>query len=522
MEISYYTLDSDLVLELGPYLDDALARACADWECPADLEVTIYFLNEVEPPEATLAPPGQGPVLFALIESSPKWLDNVPLILPAPHRVGTPTDAAGVEWLKRTIGLQTLTKAAQQLSLNSFEIQVGNAFLHALVAREAMRLGLELLEALEVEEVNFAPSANALWALNETEAWDGPADRATALRAGLTILNRLLQNQPNGTDRALLRALKTNYNPWDWLTSSLGLTREEIQARLWEAGSSQVNVRVSAAPPLKLALSCNSGPALLSLEEGERWLRRLVTAPFLDARPISWSPDGERLLMELSGQLAVATPGRPQWLPLVAYPDHVQPVAWVSSEVLAYLAYTARPDGSTEWKGLKFFDIANPQRKLPFVSGIRDYVLSPDRARAVVIGAALEHEDELGVMPRFGPVPGKEITWLGDTGFSPAWSPDGRSLAYVHLEEDGKSYSVRVAVLPDESEVYMVQPGDTLWDISLRFNASVVALMDVNRLTSATILAGQTLVIPRLEATAAAPSIPWPGVSWAAVRRLTG
>jgi LysM repeat protein len=439
--------------------------------------------------------------LYELIKSDPKWLDNTPLILPAPHRAGTATDAAGRQWLKRAIALQTLTKAAQQLSQNRFEARsgAGNAFLHALTAREAARLGLELPEAIDIEELNLVPSADALWALNETELWSQPADRAAALRGGLMILNRLLRDQPAGTEAALFHALRTNDDPWDWLIASLGRTRDELQAKLWEVGASQVAISLPFPPP-DLALSCKAGPALLSLEE--RQLRSFIAAPFLDARPISWSPDGKRLALGLSGQTALLdfeSVGF-AWLPSTSHPQLTQLVDWALGEVAAYLVYTVQPDGSVTGEGLKFFDSIDPQREFPIVSGVRDYVLSPDGTQALVTGAGPEHEGELGVMPVFGPAPGSEITWLGDTGLSPAWSPDGRSLAYIHLEEDSQSYSVRVAVLPAESASYVVQPGDTLWDISLRFNAPVMALMSANRLTSDAIVAGQKLIFPIPEA----------------------
>ncbi|NTW08658.1 MAG: LysM peptidoglycan-binding domain-containing protein [Anaerolineaceae bacterium] len=47
--------------------------------------------------------------------------------------------------------------------------------------------------------------------------------------------------------------------------------------------------------------------------------------------------------------------------------------------------------------------------------------------------------------------------------------------------------------------VYIVQPGDTLWSIAVRFNISLDDLMNANNLTDSNLAAGQQLIIPGLE-----------------------
>ncbi len=52
---------------------------------------------------------------------------------------------------------------------------------------------------------------------------------------------------------------------------------------------------------------------------------------------------------------------------------------------------------------------------------------------------------------------------------------------------------------PPPGPVYIVQPGDTLWDIALRFNVSLESLVSYNNLAGQTIYVGDRLVIPGME-----------------------
>jgi len=49
---------------------------------------------------------------------------------------------------------------------------------------------------------------------------------------------------------------------------------------------------------------------------------------------------------------------------------------------------------------------------------------------------------------------------------------------------------------PGPGQLYVVQRGDTLWDIARRFGTTVQAIMSANNLTSTTIYVGQRLIIP--------------------------
>lgn len=56
-------------------------------------------------------------------------------------------------------------------------------------------------------------------------------------------------------------------------------------------------------------------------------------------------------------------------------------------------------------------------------------------------------------------------------------------------------------IVSDEFEFYNVQKGDSLWQISKKFNITVPELIDINNLQDLTIQIGQTLIIPKQENT---------------------
>lgn len=51
--------------------------------------------------------------------------------------------------------------------------------------------------------------------------------------------------------------------------------------------------------------------------------------------------------------------------------------------------------------------------------------------------------------------------------------------------------------IPDTESVYVVQKGDTLYSIALKYNTNIQALIDKNNLTNAVLTVGQTLQIPK-------------------------
>ena len=52
----------------------------------------------------------------------------------------------------------------------------------------------------------------------------------------------------------------------------------------------------------------------------------------------------------------------------------------------------------------------------------------------------------------------------------------------------------------EEGPTYIVQAGDTLWDIASRFNVNLDDLMATNNLEDGNLVVGQEVIIPGLEA----------------------
>ncbi len=52
---------------------------------------------------------------------------------------------------------------------------------------------------------------------------------------------------------------------------------------------------------------------------------------------------------------------------------------------------------------------------------------------------------------------------------------------------------------PPPGPVYIVQSGDTLWDIAIRFNVTVTDIMAANNMVSQDIFVGDQLIIPGLD-----------------------
>lgn len=432
-EIMYTEAEADLVTdELAPYLDAALARACAAWVCPKDFRIGVSFGAQPRTFYHT-APLPDDPVLFTqtpiVFNRSPR---NI-LALPAPSLIGYPVGDQAIEFFKRAITMQALLVVADGVLFLEAERDLArNAFLYALVARFGVQLNLEAPTIYNILTSPLTRTPEVLWDIGI----GGASRSGSEMRRALAMLNWILRERPSEADLALFDALRKADNPVQWLTQALGLTPEDAQTAWNEAEARTFDVdmgyRVVTPPDFDyaLALGCQTGPALVMRDDS-------IFRPLPDygawASALAIAPGGERVALSLADQPAILdfTTQRVYALPN-ATPGNLIRLTWLDETRVAYVMY---PSFWSHEFTLSFFDAKTPNAPTRTLLNILDYVLAPDQSRAAVVsaesitalGPALQ--GTLGLMS----ADGGPITPL-DLGALPAWSPDGQWLAYLHGE----------------------------------------------------------------------------------------
>ncbi len=217
--LRFYTADADFVKDdVGPYLDDVLARACVVWACPAHLAVGINFANYAYQPGDSLMSNWFGENIF----------------LPSPHAQGLPADDDARRQLKRTVAWRSLFALGDLAVRGEAGLgQAGSAFFHAFIARTALQLGVI------TPQMETAPSASTLYTYTPIELWcsycGAPVTKEQADIArweAEALLNELLRDQPADKETALFQAFSAASGPAPWVAKGLGISSQEAQARL--------------------------------------------------------------------------------------------------------------------------------------------------------------------------------------------------------------------------------------------------------------------------------------------------
>lgn len=465
LSISYFAADADLIEDtLAPYLEAMLQRACAEWDCTPDHQVTLDFVNaprELRRAAALDELQSSDPLLLALIAGGDLALAEPRLS--APHQVGQPTGAAGLDLWKRVIATRALAQLARQLArLGPSSPPEDSPFFYALLARASGRLAIDTASRVESVRRSAAEHFQQLW-------WYGgassAADSAQRVRDALALLNGLLRDQPPKIEsewfhqiRAQPEMLNSPSGTFVWLTAELrarGLPAAEYLNRLQVALTGST-IQPAPLPGADFILMCQAGPQLVV----EGALRPVPALDGLAAMPMpapfaAWSPDGRRVAVSFALQTLVLDleSGDTVWPP-DATPGRLSiPAYWQSNNLLAYttisLSVLAGDSPALDQFELAFFDVDDPAREIQSQPGVfaypAIYALSPDRTRAARVQTSAFFESEargpLLLQPALGGAE-TEIAALG--AFAPTWAPDGRRLAFLQVDRAQDTVVLRV------------------------------------------------------------------------------
>jgi len=438
LTLRYPAVDAEFVKELMPKLEAVLARACAEWQCPPDVTVTVAWGSSVphvalEGAPPNLGFPNYGSRLLGLIDYSGLVLARPEhLILGSPHAAGLPADAASEKFYTETLSLLILRQLAFNLSRNPQVREVDdyqNPFRIALVARLAARLGLENPRTPELVNPNPHRQDDELWRNNYLDA--------NTLRSALVITNRLLQTQPITAETKLLKALANANGVLSWMIDGLNLSpREAIEL------SDKVNfepwpIENLAADASEILLECVDG---IQVWRGAQTKPEpLLTGYFPESTVGQFSPDGQKLIAHISGQMAVIDFSKDTliWLPNGGIAQNGQ---WLDNETLAYQLFG-------DAVGVRLYQLYEGE-VLAFDSDIDGYAVSPNGTQAIITRL---HAN--GPLLTLMPVRGGEEQAI-DFGFLPQWSSKGDAVAFV--SNDGSQVQIKLANLQKDETVRLL------------------------------------------------------------------
>jgi hypothetical protein len=423
VDVTYFAADAEFAASLVRDLDALLVRACADWDCPADVRVPVGFRPAISILGGSSFDILGNSLTFRTIFARQPEHDFREVNLLTGLVGGYPADAAAIEAVRRSVSIQALLSVARRLTPET-AMRGNNLYEDALIAREAARLGLDDPHLSQTQIANPLFEPDELWRMTGMNYFiDG------AWLQALVIVNQLLIDRPQSDERKLMHAFDTSLSPTSWLADGLGITRDEVSARLAAAAAFEAPVPTVQAPGFvpDLALSCQDGAILANLA-GQTALLFASETP--DTYITGWSPDGRRMALIINGRLAVVDldNGAGIWppQPMFRYGGEVN---WASDTVLVYSPAERDKNGryNSDRPGmLSLFDTALGHY-LPSFGNFNSYQRSPDGAWAVVSNSYAEIPT-LAVIRALGGV----LNVIN--GFNAAWSPDGQRLVYASHE----------------------------------------------------------------------------------------
>jgi hypothetical protein len=433
VDLTYYPDDADLAPGLGRDLDDLLSRACADWACPPEVRVAVVF-DPSDPASAASRPAFDslfGSLTLQIILGRPSTYPAPSVNLASRVTGGYPAGAAAAEALRRTAGVRALLLVAQQLASNTL-LHGENAYLDALIAREASRLGIDApgLAQLQIANLLFQPD----------DLWSVPLlhySTAGALPEALVILNHVLADRDITGEQHLMHSFNTATDVESWLAAGLGISRidafDALNTVYWNRASTPFPSVLQAAFNPDFALSCREGATLATLSgQSAPLLAGNLPDSFVDA----WSPDGRRLALRVSGRLSVVdlSDHTGLFMPKGSFQEGILP-AWASNDVLVYPASALDQDPRVALSndGLIFAQVQD----LGFdtLPNYVSYSHTPGGAWAAVVGEPFGSQPKLAIIRVLGPSVSGNPIFKAEASYNPAWSADSQRLAFALREE---------------------------------------------------------------------------------------
>mgnify|MGYP001404429075 CR=1 FL=1 len=461
LALSYDLDDAALMTDdLGPYLGRVVAEACAYWNCPADLILSVDFSARPGAPSVPLDRDAARPAnrLFAYARTFVVLRDT--LSLPRPSTQGAPADAATRAYWRNAVAAATLVQLGllvrDQEPYGFFAPPLTHhAFYYALVLRQAARSGVEDVGWLSSDRaVPPGFEAGALWREQSSITHGPPSDEAE-LRAALAILNPIVGEDAR-LEQRLFATLSPDRTLAEWLTyamATIGRPADEtIRALAGEAASLELQALAEHDPEASTwsaLLDCAGGQLIWS-PTGMRLALGFSDAALAPVRVVGIRRTvlGTHLALSIGDRLALRSgrTGRLAWAAGSQVPSVVNFAGWIGDNAAYYIS-TPEQNGSD-------LEIVSPDRPSELLARLTDvYRLAPAPSGdvAFVVSTAFNDNallDGSGLLRVVLPLNGLDVPF--GVGYPPAWAPDGQRVAVLISPDSGTTWGagLSVGILP--------------------------------------------------------------------------